>query len=801
MKRTHRGLARLLSAGMSLALLTSLAPGATAASRNVEYEVDADEVLYLEKEDFDKFVYDETSQGTEVDELWFTSLPSSSKGVLYFDYDGRDEYEVEKRESFTRRDLDDLAFVPDEDYDGSVTIGFSGESDQGENFSGTLYIEVNGTGRSSSDGEVTYEVDVNDAVDLDVDDFDDYAYDESDGTEVDYIFFTDLPSSSKGTLYYDYGYSSEREVEKDEEFDRDEIDDLTFVPKRNYEGTVTLSFEGRSDARDKFYGDLVIEVGGGRNSSAAKGDVTYEVDVNDTVDFDYDDFDEFVYDETSGTEVGRVWFTDLPSSREGTLYRDYDKRDQEEIDEDEEIRHDEIDDLTFVPKRNFEGAVTIPFEGRADDGDKFAGELVIRVGDAGGADITVELQVGNGSTVNFQTDAFNEACVKETGANLNYVIFDYDSGRGGYLYYQHGESGESEVGSGRYYRASSPRLDQVSFVPGSGTGSSVRIPFEGEATNGKSFYGEVKLTYVTLSEPTIITYTSTGLAVDFNAADFTAACAARGGKALTSVRFPAPDTTGGQLYYNFHTPTQYRGEVVSTVDYSVGGVYLLGEVTFLPKAGYSGVVTIPYVGTDADGIEYTGTVQVMVTPSASSRFSDMGSYNSWAGASVEFLAAYGITTGTGDGATFSPASTLTRGDYILMLYRTFGFSSTAAAGNFTDVAAGSYYAEALAYAKALGIATAEADGSFRPNDPVTRQDAMVFLLRAMQAVNRSVPNAYDSYLSRFPDGASVADYARTAMAAMAQAGVIQGNEQGKLNPTGTLNRAEMAVILHRALTL
>ena len=69
MKRTHRGLARLLSAGMSLALLTSLVPGAMAASRNVEYEVDADEVLYLEKEDFDKFVYDETSQSTEVDEL------------------------------------------------------------------------------------------------------------------------------------------------------------------------------------------------------------------------------------------------------------------------------------------------------------------------------------------------------------------------------------------------------------------------------------------------------------------------------------------------------------------------------------------------------------------------------------------------------------------------------------------------------------------------------------------------------------------------------------------------------------
>lgn len=792
MKRTHRGLARLLSAGMSLALLTSLVPGATAASSTLNYKVDSDDILEIKDSDFSRF---------DMDYILFTELPGSREGELYYvDEDDR-EQSIGRNDKIYWDDFYGLVFEPDENYDGTVSLDFEGEDSYGDDYYGTLEIEVYGIRNSSSDGEVTYEVDVNDAVDLDVDDFDDYAYDESDGTEVDYIFFTDLPSSSKGTLYYDYGYSSEREVEKDEEFDRDEIDDLTFVPKRNYEGTVTLSFEGRSDARDKFYGDLVIEVGGGRSSSAARGDVTYDVDVNDTVDFDYDDFDEFVYDETSGTEVGRVWFTELPSSREGTLYRDYDKRDQEEIDEDEEIRHDEIDNLTFVPKRNFEGAVTIPFEGRADDGDKFSGELVIRVGDAGGADITVELQAGNGSTVNFQTDAFNEACVKETGANLNYVIFEYDSGRGGYLYYQHGESGESEVGSGRYYRASSPRLDQVSFVPGSGTGSSVRIPFEGEATNGKSFYGEVKLTYVTLSEPTIITYTSTGLAVDFNAADFTAACAARGGKALTSVRFPAPDTTGGQLYYNFHTPTQYRGEVVSSVDYSVGGVYLLGEVTFLPKAGYSGIVTIPYVGKDADGIEYTGTVQVMVTPSASSRFSDMDSYNSWAGASVEFLAAYGITTGTGDGATFSPASTLTRGDYILMLYRTFGFSSTTAAGNFTDVAAGSYYAEALAHAKALGIATAEADGSFRPNDPVTRQDAMVFLLRAMQAVNRSVPNAYDSYLSRFPDGASVADYARTAMAAMAQAGVIQGNEQGKLNPTGTLNRAEMAVILHRALTL
>ena len=72
------------------------------------------------------------------------------------------------------------------------------------------------------------------------------------------------------------------------------------------------------------------------------------------VDFDYDDFDEFVYDETSGTEVdGLVHRAALLPG--GTLYRDYDKRDQEEIDEDEEIRHDEIDNLTFVPSAILKG--------------------------------------------------------------------------------------------------------------------------------------------------------------------------------------------------------------------------------------------------------------------------------------------------------------------------------------------------------------------------------------------------------------------------------------------------------------
>ena len=267
-----------------------------------------------------------------------------------------------------------------------------------------------------------------------------------------------------------------------------------------------------------------------------------------------------------------------------------------------------------------------------------------------------------------------------------------------------------------------------------------------------------------------------------------------------SEKWKAALAPGGRLYFDYTGPARYRGTVDANLDYAASGVYPLDKVSFQPKAEFSGTVVIPYMGTDSTGATYQGVVQITVTPPASApRFSDMGNYG-WAAPGVEFLAHYGITTGTGTGATFSPADQLTRCDYLLMLVRTFGFTA-AGTDNFSDVPAGSYYASALATAKALGIAQAEAGNTFRPTAPVTREDAMVFLYRAMQKANRTVPNAYDSYLTRFPDGASVATDARPAMAAMAQAGVIKGDQVGRLNPQGTLTRAEMAVILHRGLTL
>lgn len=799
MKWMRKSLTRLLSAGTCLALVAGMLPGALAARPNMNYEVRADEILKIEDDTFNDYCSDETGYG--MSDIRFTDLPVYREGTLYYEYNSRgDQEQVCEGRAIDYNDFYQLVFEPNEDFEGTVYIPFEGESDRGtffsRSYSGTIKVTVTAArGSSSSDGLLTYEINVNKTLDLSRADFDDYVYEKlPSGTKIESIKFTDLPSSSRGTLYCDYGTRNEEEAGENVRYYADAINSLTFVPARNYEGTVTLPFSGKSNESESFTGELVIYVG---KSASAEGDVTYDVDKNDTVTLNWKDFDAYTIDAVRDS-IAQIQFTSLPSSGKGVFYYDYDGRNQAKVDE-RMYSYDEINDITFVPARNYEGSVRVPFTGKTDNRKSFSGDLVIRVGAAAGGSATIELQASSGSSVAFSATTFNNACVKATGSNLDYVSFQYDPGRNGILYHKYNQSGQSAVGNEAYYRSGRPSLDDVTFVAGNSADTTVTIPFSGKATNGRSFDGQVKITFSELSEPNVILYTTNGKAVDFSAVDFVTACAARGGQLLMSVRFLSLATDGGQLYYGYESPAKYQSKVNAALQYSLVGNYQLSEVSFVPKAGYTGLVSIPYLGTDAAGITFSGTVNVMVSAPTTSRFSDMSGY-SWAIPAVEFLAEYGITTGSGNGSTYSPLSKMTRGDYILMLCRSFGFTSTQTS-SFSDVPTNSYYASALAAAKTLGIATADSSGKFYPTQAVTREDAMVFLYRALKAANRGVADASDTVLARFPDSASVSASARTSVATMVQAGVIQGNGQGQLNPKGTLTRAEMATILYRGVTL
>ena len=97
------------------------------------------------------------------------------------------------------------------------------------------------------------------------------------------------------------------------------------------------------------------------------------------------------------------------------------------------------------------------------------------------------------------------------------------------------------------------------------------------------------------------------------------------------------------------------------------------------------------------------------------------------------------------------------------------------------------------------ITTGYADGTFRPEGRITRQQLAAILFRYTEY--RGADTAGRTDLSRFSDSAAVADYAREALAWAVSAGLLQGRSDGTLNPSGSATRAQTAVILQRLETL
>ena len=442
----------------------------------------------------------------------------------------------------------------------------------------------------------------------------------------------------------------------------------------------------------------------------------------------------------------------------------------------------------------------IPFTAWDVDGGRCEGVLEIAVG--GRADARVARSVTSGRVLTLDDGDFNALSRDETGAALRYLRFDaLPPSSQGVLYYDYtsAEKYDGKVSaSKRYYRASSPYLSRVAFVPAAGYTGTVEVPFTAWDADGEEFSGTLEITVRPAPAAGVIAYSTGGGRVQFQLSDFQNACAARQEGAFVSAVFTLPSSQAGRLYYNYTGPSQYDSTVTPSLSYRASGTPSLALVSFVPRAGYTGTVAIPYTAVDSDGASYSALVQITVTPpAASAYFSDMGGY-AWAAASVDYLYENGVVSGAVAGR-YLPGSDVTRGDFMLMLTRALGLSAQGGSG-FRDVPAGSYYAAAVETAQALGIAQGDG-GNFYPGRSLTRQEAALFLYRAMRADGWSIPEGSPASLAAFPDGGGVAEYAAPAMAAMVEQGVLKGDGAGRLNPGGTLSRAETAVILHRALTL
>lgn len=173
-------------------------------------------------------------------------------------------------------------------------------------------------------------------------------------------------------------------------------------------------------------------------------------------------------------------------------------------------------------------------------------------------------------------------------------------------------------------------------------------------------------------------------------------------------------------------------------------------------------------------------------------FSDV-QQNAWYAKAVEFIAARGITSGTGKG-NFSPDAPLTRGQFIVMLLRAYGISPAEnLTDNFTD-AGNTYYTKYLAAAKQLGVTGGIGSNLFAPDREITRQEMCTMLYHTLGLLDR-LPEEASGTTEDFLDKADIGSWAREAVTAFVKAGVLNGSND-KLLPTGILSRAQMAQIFY-----
>ena len=164
---------------------------------------------------------------------------------------------------------------------------------------------------------------------------------------------------------------------------------------------------------------------------------------------------------------------------------------------------------------------------------------------------------------------------------------------------------------------------------------------------------------------------------------------------------------------------------------------------------------------------------------------------SWYYEGVRYAYENGLMSGTGEG-TFSPDLPTGRGMLVTILYRLAG-SPAAGSASFTDVAKGQWYADGVAWASANGVVSGYPDGSFRPNDTITREQMAAILYQYARIQGKLDDSRAD--LSIFSDLDSLSAYAKEPMSWAVAQGLFSGVSADTLAPGGSNTRAQAAVIL------
>ncbi len=526
--------------------------------------------------------------------------------------------------------------------------------------------------------------------------------------------------------------------------------------------------------------------------------------------FDPDDFSEAV-DGATGRYAGKLSAITIEGSNGGSVYENGSRVSSSTKYYVSGARNKLISSLYFRTSSTSTTNAYFTYIGYDADGDVIAAGKVT----LGDERVDMEYSASFGGSVTFLESDFSKAFSGKAGEKLDYVTFamnratvvmnnkTYSLNDGsnaaifGWAYTTSKATTKLSSTDKCYYQASYTQLDldEVTYVTGSyRTKYTVYLPYTAVGTSGSRYEG---YTAITVSGDDSITASGASMKT-LGAAD----AVLRAYPNAAYVMFKQPAVSEGRLLYNFRS---VAAQNYTAVDYSKDQFYLSGtsaknlyldSVFFLPAADCSTQIRLAFTVYGTSGTQLgSGELTVRVaSKTASSVFSDVNARTcSWAANAVDFMNEYGLVKGTGT-STFGWKGSMTRGDFVLILYRNAGSPSVYGVSNpFTDVKSTDYYYEAVLWAYRNNVVNGTSTTTFGPKGKITREQIASILWRL------AGKPVYSASLRSYTDYASVSDYAYDAMSWAVGSGYVKGSG-AKLSPKNNATRAEVAVMLHRYLT-
>lgn len=717
---------------------------------------------------------------------------STENGVLYYKYTspetpghgvgGTERYYYQPTGQ-GQMALKDVTFVPLPGFDGTAVVDYNAVATNGTTFSGTIRIEATAT------GDVSYAAAMDQPVSFAAEHFSAVCKGRT-GRAIGYVTFG-LPSSSRGTLYYNYSPTGQYspKVNNSTRYyasSSPSIDSITFVPAKGYIGDVEIPYRCTDSSGASYSGTVRIRVYGANGEGG--GNVEYSTGRNQRKSLNASDFNAACQQAVNG-DLNYIRFTSLPSSSSGTLYLNYRSSSSSNTKVTTGRNYyrsgtPRISDISFVPATGYSGTVTIPFTGTSSSGAAFSGDLIFHVDDGTGA---VHYSTPRGQAVTFGSGDFNDACRSLTGRALSYIRFtSLPSSSAGVLYYNYYNSSSSRVSTGTDYRRSgSPSISSVTFVPASGYTGTVTIPFTGYDEDNVRFNADVTISVGSGSGRTISYSVSTNGFVRFSASDFDSACRDATGDGLRYVRFDLPSYQYGTLYHQYNSAARTGNAVSSSTGYYYSNnTPLVGDVSFA-AASTAGTVAFGYTGTSTRGDSFTGTVEITV--SGSGLYSSSIRYTGSSARPIPFRAAdfqNACQAALGTQLSYVQFNTL---PYTGRLYQNYSNSSRTGTGVSSATHYGPQQLGQISY-----LPKAEFQGTL--TIPYTAYDAQG--ASHSSTVELQISNGYCS--ATFADTSSGWDWAKPSIEFLRSSGITSGYSDNTYRPGQSISRGEFTLMICRA---